>query len=95
MVVGVLRLELVLHAPLSLKEKRGTVQKLLGRCRQRFPVSAAETGALDLWQRCELGFTMVSNDRNLIRSVFAQIEAELERSGEAEITASDTDLLDY
>lgn len=95
MVVGVLRLELVLHAPLSLKEKRGTVQKLLNRCRRNFPVSGAEIGAHDLWQRCELAFTMVSNDRALIDSVFAKIEAELERSGEAEICSSDTDLLDY
>jgi len=33
MVVGVLQLEILLHAPLSLKEKRGQVKRLLGRCR--------------------------------------------------------------
>ena len=95
MIVGVLRIELFLPMPLSLKEKRGSIKKILGRCRSRFPVSCAETGLLDLWQRSELAFVMVGNDRDQIRSVFDRIEAEIEQIGVAELCASETDFLDY
>lgn len=95
MVVGVLRLELLLHAPQNLKEKRGTVQKLLGRCRSRFPVSCAETGEHELWQKAELGFVMVAGAEAAIRLVFDRVEAEIERSGSAEVIAADTDFLTY
>lgn len=95
MTVGVLRLEIVLHAALSLKEKRGVVQSLLGRIRSRFPVSAAETGLHDLWQRSEIGVCMVSNDRELLRRVFAGIEEEIEKSGSAEIVERFVEMIDY
>lgn len=95
MIVGILRLELILHAPGSLKEKRGIVQKLLGRCRSRFPVSCAETGHHDLWQRCECAFAVVGNHAETIRSIFSSVEEEIEKSGAAEIGASDLELLHY
>lgn len=86
MVVGVLRLELILHAPHSLKEKRAIVQKILGRCRSRFPVSGAETGLQDLWQRSELGFAMVAQEEAAIHGVFLRIEDEIARIGSAEVS---------
>ncbi len=86
MVVGVLRLELLLHAPHSLKEKRSIVRKILGRCRERFPVSCAETGMHELWQRTELGFAMVGQSEADNHSAFARIEEEIERIGLAEVT---------
>jgi hypothetical protein len=95
MVVGVLRLELQLYAPGSLKEKRSIVQSLLGRCRQRFPVSCAETGLNDQWQRAELGFAMLGGERTLIEKVFTQIEDEIVRSGQAEINHRLADMLQY
>ncbi len=62
MIVAVLRLELILHAPDSLKEKRQIVRKILDRCRARFPVSAAETGLQELLRRSELAFVVVGNE---------------------------------
>jgi len=85
MVVGVLRLDLILYSPGSLKEKRGIVRSTLGRCRSRFPVSCAETGMHDLWQRAELAFTMVDLEEAVIRRVFDMVEDEVVRSGTAEI----------
>lgn len=85
MVVGVLRLELILHAPQSLKEKRSIVQKVLGRCRTRFPVSAAETGLHDLWQRSQLAFAMVARDEPTIHKVFIRLEEEIARTGLADV----------
>ncbi len=95
MVVGVLRLELLLHAPQNLKEKRGMVRRLLGRCRERFPVSAAETGQHDLWQRTEFGFAMVGTDQQLIEAVFRQVEEEIERHGTAEVIDSQQEIVHY
>lgn len=95
MVVGVLRLELIIHAPQNLKEKRGVVRKILGRCRERFPVSAAETGLQELWQRAELGFTMVAGDEAQIAGVFSRVEAEIERIGLAEVCDSFIEFLHY
>jgi uncharacterized protein YlxP (DUF503 family) len=85
MVVGVLRVELILHAPQSLKEKRSIVQKIVGRCRSRFPISAAETGLHDLWQRSEIGFCMVAGDEAAIHTVFLRIQDEIARIGLAEV----------
>jgi len=85
MIVGILRLDLVLYSPGSLKEKRGVVRSILGRCRSRFPVSCAETGLQDLWQRAELGFAMVGPEEASIRRVFDQVEEEIGRSGTADI----------
>jgi len=95
MLVGVLRLELLLHAPHSLKEKRGIVKRILARCRSKYPVSAAETGSHDLWQRCNIGFSMVGIDEGRIRSVFLSIEEEIDRSGLAEVIDHDSEILHY
>jgi len=94
-VVGVLRLDLVLFAPQNLKEKRAIVKRLLGRCRERFPVSAAETGLHDLWQRTELGFAMVAGDEGAIQSVFGRLEEEIYRLAVAEIGERFSEFLHY
>ena len=85
MVVGVLRMTLLLHAPQNLKEKRGIVQKILHRCRNRYPVSGAETGSQNLWQKSELGFVMVSNDEKLIDPIFQRMLEDVSASGLAEV----------
>lgn len=95
MVVGVLRLELVLYSPGSLKEKRGVIRRILDRCRVRFPVSCAETGLQDLWQRAELGFALVSHDRDAVLNVFERIEEEVVGFGDAEIGERQTEILQY
>ncbi len=95
MVVGVLRLELILHAPHSLKEKRGIVKKILGRCRTRFPVSCAETELWDSWQRSELGFAMVDQNEGAVHNVFEKVEEEILRTGLAEISERYLEFLHY
>lgn len=95
MVVGVLRLDLVLFAPRNLKEKRAIVRRLLGRCRERFPVTAAETGLHDLWQRTELGFAMVGGEEASIQTVFSRLEEEIHRLAVAEICERFSEFLHY
>ena len=95
MIVGVLRLDVVLYSPQSLKEKRGLVRKILERCRVRFPVSCAEVGLHDLWQRSEMGFSMVSGDEGTIQSVFTRIEEDVARTGFAEISERQIEIIHY
>lgn len=57
-------LTVTLYAPWvhSLKEKRMEVRSLLARTRNKFNISAAETGAQDLHQTIELSFAAVAAD---------------------------------
>lgn len=95
MVVGVLRLDLQLFSPQNLKEKRSLIKRLLGRCRERFPVSCAEVGAQDLWQRSELGFAVVEHDEAVLQTLFEKLEQEILRSGEVDVLERDLELLHY
>ncbi|KIH76800.1 hypothetical protein SAMN05660860_00798 [Geoalkalibacter ferrihydriticus] len=95
MVVGIARFELVLHAPQNLKEKRGIVRKILGRCRERFPISAAEVGHQDLWQRSQIGVAVVAQDASAVESVFSRIEEEIERIGLAEICDRESEIVHF
>lgn len=95
MVVGVLRMELVFPLPQNLKEKRAILRKLLGRCRVRFPVSAAEVDHQDLWQRATLGFAVVEQSEKKIDPIFSKIEQEILSSGLAEIANREQEFLHY
>jgi len=95
MVVGVLRLEIFLPEAQNLKERRGMVRRILGRCRQRFPVSCAEIGGHDLWQRAELGFSAVGHHQDELERLFGRIEEHIESLGLGNITDVDRDYLHY
>ena len=91
MVVGVLRLDLHLHGVHSLKEKRGVVRRLLARCRNRYPVSAAEVGHHDLWQRALIGVAVVSGSEAVIAPILERLEDDLH--AEAEIIDADVEYI--
>jgi uncharacterized protein YlxP (DUF503 family) len=58
----------------SLKGKRGIVQSLLARSRQRFNLAAAEVGMADNPEGALLGFSSVSGSRQLARRQLEQLE---------------------
>lgn len=95
MVIGVLQLDLRLHGPRNLKQKRGVIQKLLARCRNRFPASCAEVGHQDLWQRTLLGFAVVSSSEQVVVPILARIEDEVLASGELDLVNADTEIIHY
>lgn len=86
MVVGILKIELYLPVPQSLKEKRAIISRVLSRVRVRFPVSAAEVDYFDLWQRAMLGVVMVDQAEADIHRVFTKLENEILESAEVEIS---------
>ena len=93
MVVGVLRITLHLEAVRGLKEKRSIVKRLLARCRNRFPVSAAEVDDQDLWRSAVLGVAMVSSSEALVAAQLARVEDDLETSGLAEVVSADVEYI--
>lgn len=62
MVTGTLTFDLLLGDVHSLKEKRSYVRPIVAELRRRYAVAAAETGALDLHRRAEIGVAVVSPD---------------------------------
>nr|HID59884.1 DUF503 domain-containing protein [Desulfobacterales bacterium] len=68
MVIGVGVVVLRLHGNDSLKGKRKIVKKLIARLQQTFNFSVAEIGANDIYQRAEIGFAVVGNDKRTINS---------------------------
>ncbi|MCL4486014.1 MAG: DUF503 domain-containing protein [Nitrospirae bacterium] len=66
---------LILHFPAvhSLKEKRQVLSGLLSKIRDRYPVSVAETGYQDLWQRALVEAVMISSDPSLPDRIFEKI----------------------
>ena len=55
MIVGAAAVEIEIHGSHSLKEKRGVVQSICRRVRNRFNLAVAEVGHQDVWQRSVLG----------------------------------------
>jgi hypothetical protein len=59
--VAVLELDLLLGDVHSLKQMRSVIRPIVAELRRRFPVSASETGHVDLHRRAELGVAVVSS----------------------------------
>lgn len=74
MFVMALRCDLRFPHAQSLKEKRRLLRPLVDGARSRFDVSVAETDHQDSWQRCELGFALVSGEPHRVETLATLIE---------------------
>ncbi|RMG60246.1 MAG: DUF503 domain-containing protein [Deltaproteobacteria bacterium] len=95
MVVGIVSYDIVLQGTSNLKEKRSAVRKLVERIRNRFPVSVAEVGCQDLWQRTVIGVAVVGNDPVVIQGVIDRISDFIDSGGEYEVLDRVVDLVRY
>jgi uncharacterized protein YlxP (DUF503 family) len=93
-VVGTLVADLLLGDVHSLKEKRGVVRPIVAELRRRFDVSAAETGAQELYRRAEVSVALVSGQRAHAVDVLAACERLLAGRPEIELLATRTRVLD-
>lgn len=93
MVVGILRVTMIIPGNSSLKGKRKVVKSLLGKLRAKFNLAAAEVEDNDLWQRAGLGLALVGNDRRYINSAVDKVLDFIERTTEAEIIDSQTEII--
>lgn len=85
MVVGLGIITFRLHDCRSLKGKRKVVKSIIAQLRNNFNVSVAEVGTNDLYQRAEIGFSLVGNDRTVVNSKIDKIFNLAEELGLAEI----------
>ena len=69
MIVGVCKIDVILGAHNSLKEKRKVLRKIKDSTFSKFKVPVSEVGHQDLWQRAELGFAVVGNDKQDLNSI--------------------------
>ncbi len=86
MLVAVLVADLLFPDAASLKDKRRRLSGLTGRIRSGFPVSVAEVGFQDLWQRGRIGVALVTTDARLAQSMLDRISDVVGRDGEVELT---------
>lgn len=93
MVVGTLLLQLRLNGVQSLKEKRGILQSIIVRTRNKFNVSIAEVAKQDLWQISELGIAVVSNSSKHVDQQLQKIIQFFEQETILEIISIDTEIL--
>ena len=93
MVVVLGMIILRLHDCRSLKGKRKIVKAVIARTANRFNTAIAETGALDNYQRAEIGFALVGNDRRHLNATADRLFNFVEDTGLAEVIDTQMEIL--
>jgi uncharacterized protein len=93
MVIGVCRLHLRIPENHSLKEKRHVIRKLIDRVRHRFNVAISEVDDNELWQRAQIGFCTVGNDRRFVNSSLDKIIDFIEKMYLAEVIEKEMEII--
>jgi len=95
MVIGVCKLDLRIPENHSLKEKRHVLRKLIDRVRTRFNVAISEVGDNDLWQRAQMGFCTVGNDRRHINSSLDKVIYFIEQMNLVEMVNTEIEIISF
>jgi len=93
MVVGIGIITLRLHECRSLKGKRKIVKSIIGQLRNNFNASVAEVGSNDIYQRAEIGVSLVGNTKNLINSKLDKLFNLVDALGLAEIIDTEMEII--
>ena len=93
MVVGICHLDVIIPENHSLKGKRQVVKKIIDRVRNRFNISIAEVGDNELWQRSQLGLSIVGNDRRFVNSYLDRVVNFIEAMNIVDIAHSELEIL--
>jgi uncharacterized protein len=80
MIIGACSIELYLHDPESLKDKRSVLKGLFARLHKEFNVSAGEVGLNDVWKSATIGVAVVSNNAIHASHVLENIVAWIEQN---------------
>jgi hypothetical protein len=86
MIVGAALIEIHVHGSQSLKQKRGVVQSIKQRVRNRFNVAVAEVGGQDTWQYAQIALSAVGEDATRVRGVLQRAAEFVESLGLAEVS---------
>jgi len=93
MVIGVCKLDLRIPENHSLKGKRHVLRKLMDRVSARFNVAISEVGDNDLWQRAQMGFCTVGNDRRHINSSLDKVIYFIEQMNLVEMERTEIEII--
>jgi len=93
MVVGLGIITFRLHDCRSLKGKRKVVKKIVSQLRNNFNASVAEVGSNDIYQRAEIGFALVGNNRMVVNSKLDKMINLADDLGLAEIIDSEMEII--
>ena len=74
MYVCALRIELFFPQAHSLKERRSLLRPVVEGLRNRFPVSVAEVGEAEKWQRASVGVAVVGSSVSVVGQVLDDCE---------------------
>jgi len=95
MIVGICHLDVIIPENHSLKGKRQVVKKIIDRVRNRFNISIAEVGDNELWQRSQLGLSIVGNDRRFVNSYLDRVVNFIEAMNIVDIAHSEFEILNF
>src|SRR5436190_2602089 len=87
MYVGIAKLALAIPSAHSLKEKRMVIRRVKDRVRERMGIAINEVGALDTWQRAELGCAIPSSDRGKALELVDQVIREVASASGGQVVA--------
>lgn len=91
--IGWLQFDMLLGDVRSLKQKRSVIRPVIAELQRRFAVSAAETGAQDLYRRANIGVAVVSADRKHVVDVLDAAERLVAGRPEMELLSAQRGLL--
>ena len=93
MVVGIGIITFRLHDCRSLKGKRKIIKSIISRLQNKFNASVAEIGFNDIYQRSQVGFSMVGNNRKVVNSKIDKIFNAADELGLAEIIDTEMEII--
>ncbi len=95
MIVGICHLDVIIPENHSLKGKRQVVKKITDRVRNRFNISIAEVGDNELWQRAQLGMSLVGNNRRFVNSYLDRVVNFIDAMNIVDIAHSELEILNF
>ena len=95
MVLGIGIIVLIVHSSSSLKAKRQVVKSILGKVRSKFDTSIAEVDDQDKWQKCTIGFAVVTNDSGHAHKMLETVNGYVEGLHLAEVVDSRIEIIHY
>ena len=95
MIVGICHLDVIIPENHSLKGKRRVIKRVIDRVKNRFNISIAEVGDNELWQRSQLGMSLVGNDRKFINSYLDRVVNFIEAMNIVHIAHSELEILNF
>ena len=93
MIIGILELDLRFFSGNSLKEKRRLLKRLIFKIRNNFNVSVSEIGHQDLWQRTELGISLITTEMRFAQKVLNKILGLIEEERDISLINSKMEFL--